>query len=271
MGETVRLVINPATVWYMESRTNEHEITGEDLLAYYSALLNSFGDRGWWPADGWFETIVGAILAQNVSWTGAWQAVQALKNAGLLDPEKILTASHETIASLIRSSRYYNQKVERLQIFARFFIKQYNGDSILMNRDDTRIIRSLLLDLKGFGPETVDSILLYACNKPVFVVDAYTKRIGSRIGWFAPDVSYQQMQDFFMTRLKPDTDLFNDFHAQIVHLGNTACKTRPLCSSCPFREMDDQLRCRYTVSDPETVRTVSSRQRRNLSRSSHGT
>ncbi|WP_319578233.1 endonuclease III domain-containing protein [uncultured Methanospirillum sp.] len=270
MGEAVRLVIDLLQRVNMESRAEEPEITGEDLLTYYNALLTSFGNRGWWPADGWFETIVGAILTQNVSWTGASQAVQALKDAGLLDPNQILTTSKEIIAPLIRSSRYYNQKAERLQVFARFFVVQYNSDRTLMDRHDTGTIRSLLLDLKGFGPETVDSILLYACEKPIFVVDAYTKRIGSRIGWFAADASYQQMQEFFTTRLKPDTALFNDFHAQIVYLGNVVCKTRPLCSSCPLMKIDDRLRCRYNAPDNPKTRKTGNIQSRNICRSSHG-
>lgn len=220
-------------------------ITGEDLCVYYQTLLSSFGPRGWWPAEGWFEIIVGAVLAQNVSWNGASQAVLALKDRGLLNPGQILSSSPKTIASLIKTSRYYNQKADKLQTFARFFLDQYDGNIDLMNREDTTNLRRLLLDLKGFGPETVDSILLYACNKPVFVVDAYTRRIGSRIGWFAADVSYQQMQDYFSSRLKPDSTLFNDFHAQIVYLGNSICKTRPQCNSCPFQTMEDRLRCRY--------------------------
>ncbi len=230
----------------MNSRsTEEQELTGEDLRVYYQVLLASFGERGWWPADGWFETIVGTVLAQNVSWSGASQAVRSLKDAGFLDPAHILQNSPKTIAPLIRSSRYYNQKAERLQEFVRFFFEQYNGDSTLMNKEDTSTLRGFLLELKGFGPETVDSILLYACEKPVFVVDAYTRRIGSRIGWFDADISYQQMQDFFTIRLESDTKLFNDFHAQLVFLGNTICKTRPLCSSCPLRKMESKLSCRY--------------------------
>jgi len=271
MGEAVRLVIDLLQCMIMESRVKELEISGENLLAYYNALLTSFGNRGWWPAEGWFETIVGAVLAQNVSWTGASQAVLALKEAGLLDPNQILMTSQETIAPLIRSSRYYNQKAERLQVFARFFIERYNGEQTLMDREDADTLRRLLLDLKGFGPETVDSILLYACEMPIFVVDAYTRRLGSRIGWFAADVSYQQMQEFFTTKLKPDTALFNDFHAQIVYLGNTVCKTRPLCSSCPFKEMDDRLRCRYTSPDDQNPSPSGSHSRSSSNdRSSHG-
>ncbi|PWR73791.1 endonuclease III domain-containing protein [Methanospirillum lacunae] len=238
----------------METKAeHSREVTGEDLCVYYQTLRSSFGERGWWPAEGWFETIVGAVLAQNVSWNGASQAVQALKDEGLLNPKQILSSPQEIIAAHIKSSRYYNQKAERLQIFARFFLDQYNGDIDRMNREDTNTLRRLLLDLKGFGPETVDSILLYACNKPIFVVDAYTRRIGSRIGWFTRDESYQQMQDYFTSRLKPDSALFNDFHAQIVYLGNSICKTRPQCNSCPLRDMDDRLRCRYIITDDHNI------------------
>jgi endonuclease III related protein len=233
-----------------DQTTHATGITEEDLLTYYHFLYTSFGDQGWWPSSGWFETIIGAVLAQNVSWDGASQAVSSLKEAGLLDPEKILQSSQEVIAPLIRSSRYYNQKAERILIFVRFFADRYGSDSVRMNQEETGILRSLLLNLKGFGPETVDSILLYACEKPVFVVDAYTRRIGSRIGLFKTDASYQQMQDFFMVRLNPDMTLLNDYHAQIVHLGNTICRTRPFCKSCPLRKMDGRLQCTYDQTDP---------------------
>jgi len=252
MGAAVRLVMKSFSSDSQNSDQTTHTtgINQEDLLTCYHSLYTSFGDQGWWPSSGWFETIIGAVLAQNVSWGGASQAVSSLKDAGLLDPEKILQSSQEVIAPLIRSSRYYNQKAERILIFVRFFADRYGSDSTRMNKEDTGILRSLLLNLKGFGPETVDSILLYACEKPVFVVDAYTRRIGSRIGLFKADASYQQMQDFFMARLNPDTRLFNDYHAQIVHLGNIICRTKPLCKSCPLRKMDGRLQCTYDHTDP---------------------
>ncbi|MDD1728381.1 MAG: endonuclease III domain-containing protein [Methanospirillum sp.] len=230
------------------------EITRDDLLTYYQELHDAYGHQGWWPSEGWFETIVGAVLAQNVSWTGASQAVSTLKKSGLLDPEALLLLGPDTLAPLIRSSRYYNQKAVRLLVFAEFFMTRYRGDISLMKQEETGLLREMLLELKGFGPETVDSILLYACEKPVFVVDAYTRRIGSRIGWFPVDASYELMQNFFTTRLFPDPDLFNDYHAQLVYLGTSICRTKPVCESCPIRQMPEDLRCPFVISDTPRVR-----------------
>lgn len=220
-------------------------VTGEDLITWYSALHSSFGHQGWWPADGWFETIIGAILAQNVSWSGAARAVSSLHHAGLLTPETLSKTDRNTIASLIRSSRFYNQKSERIAGFLHYFMEQYEGCIDLMKDQDTSRLREELLLLPGFGPETVDSILLYACEIPIFVVDAYTRRIGSRYGWYAETATYVYMQDFFMTRLRPDTALYNDLHAQIVRLGSSICKKEPDCQQCPVRDLNEHLFCRY--------------------------
>ena len=233
----------------LSETSDSSEITRDDLLKYYQVLHDAFGHQGWWPSKGWFETIVGAVLAQNVSWTCASRAVSSLKESGLLDPEELLLHGSETVAPLIRSSRYYNQKADRLLVFTEFFMTRYQGDISLMKHEDTGLLREIMLALKGFGPETVDSILLYACEKPVFVVDAYTRRIGSRIGWFPVDTSYELMQEFFMARLPPDPDLFNDYHAQMVYLGSSICRTKPVCNSCPLREMPGDLRCQFVMPD----------------------
>lgn len=220
-----------------------HLVTGRELKAWYQILLNKHGHQGWWPADGWFETIIGAILAQNVSWTGASKAVAAMRDAGLLDPIKLFSAKEEVVASLIYSSRYYNQKAKRVSLFIHWFMDYTAGDFSVMKNTDTSILRSQLLSLKGFGPETVDSILLYACGHPVFVVDAYTRRIGSRNGWFSRDAGYDAMQQFFVSRLPPDVPLYNDFHAQIVYLGNQVCRTKPSCDLCPLSTAGPSIRC----------------------------
>lgn len=220
-------------------------ITGEDLITWYLALHTSFGHQGWWPADDWFETIIGAILAQNVSWSGAARAVRSLQHAGLLTPELLSMTDRNTIASLIHSSRFYNQKAERIAGFLHYFMEHYEGRIDLMKDQDTSRLREELLLLPGFGPETVDSILLYACEIPIFVVDAYSRRIGSRYGWYTETVTYDHMQNFFMTRLNPDAGLYNDFHAQIVRLGSSVCKKEPDCQRCPVREINTHLVCRY--------------------------
>lgn len=205
------------------------------LLSCYEALLSAFGHQGWWPSEGWFETMAGAVLAQNVSWSGASRAVCGLKEAGILSPRHLAQADPAFVASCIRSSRFYHQKTKTLQGFARWFLERYDGELEQMQQEDTGILREALLSLPGMGPETVDSILLYACGRPVFVVDAYTRRIGCRTGWFLENVSYHTMQTFFSERLPPDSALYNDFHAQIVHLGNTTCTKNPHCTRCPIR------------------------------------
>ena len=221
------------------------EIDEKYLLRFYTALLEAFGDQHWWPSDSPFETIIGAVLAQNVSWTGAHTAVQSLQKAGLMAPDALYKTEVATIASHIRSSRYYNQKAERIRTFLKWFITEYGGNIQNMGEVPAHTLRVQMLSLKGLGPETVDSILLYALDKPVFVVDAYTRRIGHRQGWFSDDEQYAKMQDFFMKRLDPDPGLFNDFHAQIVRLGNQICKTKPLCSNCPVRMVPDSPPCSY--------------------------
>ncbi len=220
-------------------------ITPDHLMAWYHVLLNAHGHQHWWPSDGWFETIIGAILAQNVAWSGARKAVFHMRDAGLLDPKILAQTDQDLIAPLIYSSRYYNQKAARIRIFSQWFMKTCQGEIGQMEKEDVSTLRTQLLSLHGFGPETVDSILLYACNKPVFVVDAYTRRIGSRIGWYPESFSYHQMQQFFIDRLEPEPDLFNDFHAQIVNLGSRTCKKNPDCTTCPVRWINTTLFCLY--------------------------
>ncbi len=216
-------------------------IEREKILAFYHTLLQHFGHQHWWPSETDFETVLGAILAQNVSWTGADRAVCSLREAGLTDPAALYAADHKTIAPLIRSSRYYNQKTEKIILFMKYFMIRFDGDITRMADEETGVLRKELLDLRGFGPETVDSILLYACRKPVFVIDAYTRRIGSRQGWFLDTISYHEMQDYFTAYLPKDTELYNDLHAQIVALGSTICTTRPDCLSCPVREIQNEI------------------------------
>ena len=210
-------------------------ITGAHLESIYQKLLSAFGRRHWWPADTAEEVVIGAILAQNVAWDNARKAIEALKKHHLL----ALAAIHQTgagdLAPLIRSSRFYHQKAERLKNFTTLLFDQFDGDLDALFGLDLARARKALLNLKGFGPETVDSILLYAAEKPVFVIDAYTRRIFERLKITAADWSYPAYQDFFMSRLPHDPALFNDYHAQLVYLGSQICKKRrPLCAQCPL-------------------------------------
>ncbi len=215
----------------------------DDLLAIYGALSAAFSHRHWWPAETPFETMIGAILTQNVSWTNAAQAIRNLEGAGMLDPYLLAAADAGEIARLIVPSRFYNQKAGRIREFARVYAAEFQADPTMMAAVETGTLRERLLAIKGLGKETVDSILLYACGKPVFVVDAYTRRIFSRYGLIPEDASYDLMQRLFTENLAPNVELFNDYHAQIVYLGNTVCRKSPLCDRCPIRILGGALRC----------------------------
>ncbi len=214
-----------------------------DLSLIYGALSAAFGHQHWWPAKTPFETMVGAILTQNVSWTNAARAVANLEDAGMLDPHLLATADADDIARLIVPSRFYNQKAERIRTFAGVYVAEFGADPSAMAAMETGALRKRLLALRGLGKETVDTILLYACEKPVFVVDAYTRRIFSRYGLLPEGASYDRTQRLFADNLAPDVELFNDYHAQIVCLGKTVCKKSPLCDRCPVRAIHGSLRC----------------------------
>ncbi len=215
-----------------------------DLLAIYDALHAAFGHQHWWPAKTPFETMIGAILTQSVSWKNAAQAIENLEAAGMLDPGLLATADTGDIARRIIPSRFYNQKAERVREFAGIYVTEFQADPAVMAATEMGALRRRLLAIRGFGEETVDTILLYACGKPIFVVDAYTRRIFSRYGFLPEKVSYGQAQRLFSDHLAPDVDLFNDYHAQIVKLGRTFCRKSPLCDRCPIRMVGgDSPRC----------------------------
>jgi endonuclease-3 related protein len=216
----------------------------DELLEIYRTLRKAFGHRRWWPAEEPFEVIIGAILTQSVSWNNASKAISGLKREGKLSPSALYKCSAEDIAPLIRPARFYNSKAIKIKNFMDFFFREYGGDLAAMSGEDQAILRKKLLAVKGLGKETVDCILLYACGKPVFVVDAYTKRIFQRYGILEGNPTYDDVQAHFMESLPPDVSLYNDYHAQIVHLGNSICKARPLCGSCPIAR-NDRLNCRY--------------------------
>lgn len=210
----------------------------EELLKIYRLLLARFGPLDWWPGDTAFEVMVGAILTQNTAWTNVEKAIDALKEADILTPEGIGKTDIRRLKRLIRPSGYYNQKAERLKVFARFLLaKPYSGKAKRLAAEDTMPLREKLLAIKGIGPETADSILLYALEKPIFVVDAYTRRAFTRLGYLLPKSDYHETQTFFTEHLPPDIKLYNDYHAQIVYLGKDYCKTRPVCAECPLKSL----------------------------------
>ncbi len=221
----------------------------QKLKYIYELLQNSFGPQNWWLGETADEIIIGAILTQNVNWKNVETAIENLKQNNLCTIEQIHNSNIEEIAPLIRSTLYYNQKAKKLKNFAEFLFIRYNGDPDRMFRTEIAGLRIQLLQIKGIGEETADSILLYAGGKPVFVIDAYTKRIFSRIGITKPDWNYSQYQQFFMTNLPRDVSLFNDYHAQIVHLGKHFCKQKPLCDECPLNNFCEK-KCKVDNCPP---------------------
>ncbi|MBW2981277.1 hypothetical protein KY343_00210 [Candidatus Woesearchaeota archaeon] len=207
----------------------------------YSILYKTFGPQGWWPMTPKnqlhpkhngvkpkndrqrFEIIIGAILTQNTSWKNVEKAIFNLNKSKLIEIDKIKKINLKKLASLIKPSGYYNQKAEKLKIAAEFFSKNKSPE------------RQELLAVKGIGPETADSILLYAFQKPFFVIDAYTKRIFSRIGICKPDIKYEELQDKFQENLNKNIRVFNEYHALIVELGKQFCTKTPKCSNCPIK------------------------------------
>lgn len=213
------------------------ESFANSLVGIYRSLWDHFGHQEWWPADaGAFEVIVGAYLVQNVAWSNAYQAVNRLRAAGLLEPAPLAAAPREQVEACVRPAGYFRQKAERLQLFARHVAERYGGDLQAMLSRPWPALRQELLALKGVGPETADSVGCYAAGRPVMVVDAYTKRIFHRLGLVpTPDTPYDALQALFHQHLPPDVFLYNDYHAQLVALGNRYClKRRPRCAECPL-------------------------------------
>ena len=207
----------------------------EILTKYYEAMAGTLGPMHWWPADSAFEVIVGAILTQNTAWTNVKIALANLRREKLFSPQAIEKVSEAKLARLIRSSGYFRQKARKLKEFTRFLRREYGGSLGKMISAETAELRVKLLDVHGIGPETADSILLYACRHPVFVVDAYTKRILSRHGLAAANASYEDVQRLFTENLPADTQLFNEYHALIVNVAKKWCrKSEPLCNECPL-------------------------------------
>lgn len=205
------------------------------LLDIYHKLYDHFGPRGWWPAETNFEVCLGAILTQNVAWRNVVKAIDALKEEGLLEVTPLYLAPHDQVAGLIRPTRYYNQKATRLKDFCSLVVNGYAGDIERLLALPTENLRSTLLGIKGIGKETADSIVLYAAQKPVFVVDAYTSRIFGRLGIIPDGWTYDRIQSFFTANLPKETELYNEYHALIDGLGNRYCSgSSPRCGLCPL-------------------------------------
>ena len=212
------------------------------LMNIYQKLYQAYGPRDWWPAETSFEVMVGAILTQNTSWRNVEKAIQKLKGKGVLNPEGIHDLKKSQLASLIKSSGYYRVKTDRVKAFVNFLFEEFDGDLKRMGRERLGELREKLLGVKGIGPETADSILLYGLKKSIFVVDAYTKRILSRHKMISENTAYEEVQKLFMEHLPLDEKLFNEYHALLVHLGKTVCKKIPRCDICPIKSIVHKIK-----------------------------
>jgi endonuclease-3 related protein len=212
--------------------------TRRRLLAAFDDLLACYGPQHWWPGDSPFEIMVGAILTQNTAWSNVEKAIANLSGRNRLDPLAIVAARRDHLARWLRPSGYFNVKAERLRNFCRWYVRAGGHDGL--KRLGTGRLRPALLGVNGIGRETADDMLLYAFGRPVFVIDAYTRRLFSRLGLCRGDEDYDSLRLAIEQRLGPDVALYNEFHALIVMHGKDTCRARPRCDACALRP-----RCRY--------------------------
>jgi len=206
------------------------------MAGMFTELLNHFGPQHWWPGETELEVIVGAVLTQNTNWKNVEKAILNLKEKGLLSPHQLNALSVSELAQLIRPTGYYNVKAKRLKNLIDLLRERYHLDLSGLLNEETDTLRKELLSVNGIGPETADSILLYAAHRPVFVVDAYTHRILRRHGMTDEQTDYHELQSLFTDHLPDDPSLFNEFHALIVKTGKEYCRRKPLCHLCPLQE-----------------------------------
>lgn len=207
------------------------------LQEVFDRLFSAYGPQNWWPAESSFEVLVGAVLVQNTNWKNVERAIRNLKKAGYLEPEKLYHLPEEELAELIRPAGYFRVKARRLKNLLRLLLEKYGGSLARMFRQQPQKLRHELLQIKGIGPETADSILLYAGHIPTFVVDTYTYRVMSRHGWAPFDSDYYSLKELFEANLRPDPQLYNEYHALFVQVGKKHCRTVPRCEGCPLAAM----------------------------------
>ena len=212
----------------------------------YEQLFSSFGPQDWWPGQTRFEVIVGAILTQNTNWKNVERAIVNLKRQRVLSPQALHKISASKLATHIKPAGYFNVKAKRLKNFMEFLFAEYDGSLSKMAKEDLPTLRGKLLSVNGIGPETADSILLYAFEKPSFVIDAYTKRFLSRHKIIAHDIDYHALQELFAANLTPDVNMFNEYHALIVRLGKDYCRTKAKCDQCPLDYLNKIKKYRYS-------------------------
>ena len=211
--------------------------TSATLNEIYERLLKAYGPQHWWPAETALEVMVGAVLTQNTHWLGVERAITNLRRGGLLSVDKLNGVDTDKLARIIRPSGSFNLKARRLKNLIALVVEDYGGDLEVMGGEETYKLRKELLAVKGVGPETADSILLYSFNKPVFVIDAYTRRVLSRHGLVEHTADYTELQALFLQTLPLDASIFNEYHALLVNVGKQHCKRWPICQGCPLEPL----------------------------------
>jgi endonuclease-3 related protein len=206
--------------------------TSPSLRAVYQRLLRTYGAQHWWPGDSRFEIMVGAVLTQNTAWTNVERAIANLKHARALTPEAIVRAPPGRLAQWLKPSGYFNVKAKRLRNMCQWMVEQ--GGVGALARRNTHDLRAALIAVHGIGPETADDIALYAFDRPVFVIDAYTRRFFARLGVIKGDEGYETLRHMFEDELGADAQVFNEYHALIVRHGKDVCRMRPRCDACRF-------------------------------------
>ena len=217
-----------------------------ELAELYKKLRDNFGYLNWWPGDTKVEIVVGAILTQNTAWKNVEKAIKNLKERKMLSLERLASAKLNELEEAIRPSGFYKQKAKRLSDLFKYIKANYSTLERFFDKDKNEL-RNELLNLNGIGNETADSIILYAAEKPTFVIDAYTKRIMHRVYGIDEEIEYNKLKEYFESRLRPDLELYKDFHAQFVELGKRFCKKKPLCKECPLNDY-----CRYASKKIKT-------------------
>jgi endonuclease-3 related protein len=207
------------------------------LKDVFDRLYSHYGPRQWWPADSAFEVLVGAVLVQNTAWENVRKAIDRLRGEDLLEPHALYAVPLERLEELVRPAGYFRVKARRLHNLLEFLVEGYGGSLEAMFRTALPELRESLLAVSGIGPETADSILLYAGGLPTFVVDAYTHRMLARHGWIGFDADYYQTKEHFEAGLPQDAALFNEYHALVVEVGKRHCRKHPRCAGCPLAEL----------------------------------
>jgi len=215
------------------------------LIEIYQLLFDRFGPQHWWPGDTQFEIVTGAILTQNTNWANVEKAIANLKSANCLSPQKLYDLDLPQLAEFIRPAGYFNIKAKRLKNFVQWLFDNYQGQLSNLEGLDTDRLRAELLAIKGIGRETADSILLYALERPIFVVDAYTARVAVRHGLIEPDADYEQLRELFQSNLPEDIRLFNEYHALLVKVGKLFCKPKTQCPGCPLGKLPHNADIEY--------------------------